>query len=88
MRVEKPHLIEGHAEGELAGIGRWRLFAEDGDSPLTAAVYEWDVSTTRPWMNLVAPIARPIFEWNHDWVMRNGGEGLARLLDCRLLAAD
>ena len=86
-RVEKPHLIEGEAEGELAGTGRWRMFAEDAESPLTAVVYEWNVSTTRPWMNLLTPVARPVFEWNHDWVMRNGGEGIARLLGCRLLAA-
>jgi hypothetical protein len=51
-------------------------------------VYEWNVATTRPWMNVLAPITRPVFAWNHDWVMRNGGEGLARLLTCRLLAAD
>jgi uncharacterized protein YndB with AHSA1/START domain len=87
-RVARPHLIEGQAEGELAGTGRWRLFEEDGAAPVTAVVYEWNVSTTRPWMNLLAPVARPVFAWNHDWVMRSGGEGLARLLGCRLLAMD
>ena len=39
-------------------------------------------------MNLLAPIARPIFAVNHDWVMRGGGEGLAKLLGARLLASD
>ena len=29
-RVERPHLLEGEAKGELAGVGRWRLFEEDG----------------------------------------------------------
>jgi uncharacterized protein YndB with AHSA1/START domain len=86
--VAKPYLLEGRAEGELAGVGRWRLFEQDGEKPVTAVVYEWSVSTSKPWMNLLAPIARPLFEWNHDWVMRNGGRGLAELLDCRLLAAD
>jgi uncharacterized protein YndB with AHSA1/START domain len=87
-RVLKPHLLEGQAQGELAGTGLWRLFEQDGETPVTAVVYEWNVSTTKPWMNLFAPIARPVFEWNHDWVMRNGGEGLAKLLGCRLLASD
>ena len=50
-------------------------------------LYEWDVGTKRRWMNLLAPIARPIFAWNHDYVMRNGAQGLARLLDARLLTA-
>ena len=82
-RVERPHLMEGHAVGELTGVGRWRLYERDG---VTAALYEWNVSTTRRWMNLLAPAARPIFEWNHDWVMARGGEGIARLLGCRLIA--
>jgi uncharacterized protein YndB with AHSA1/START domain len=85
-RVERPHLLEAQAVGELAGTGRWRLFEDDGETAMTAVVYEWNVTTSRRWMNLLAPIARPVFEWNHDWVMRNGGEGLARLLGCRLLA--
>jgi uncharacterized protein YndB with AHSA1/START domain len=84
-RVERPSLIEGEATGELAGTGRWRLFEEGG---LTAVLYEWNVRTTRPWMNALAPVARPIFKWNHDWVMRNGGTGIADLLEARLLAAD
>jgi uncharacterized protein YndB with AHSA1/START domain len=84
-RVERPHLLEGEASGELAGLGRWRLFDHDG---VTAVLYEWNVHTTRAWMNLLAPIARPIFAVNHDYVMRNGGAGLSRLLGAPLLAID
>ncbi len=69
--------------GELAGTGRWRLFEQDG---VTAVTYEWNVATTKRWMNLLAPIARPVFAWNHDWVMARGGEGLARRLGTRLVA--
>jgi hypothetical protein len=39
-------------------------------------------------MNLLAPLARPIFAVNHDYVMRNGGAGLEKLLGERLLASD
>ena len=84
-RVEKPYLLEGNAEGELAGVGRWRLFEQSG---VTAALYEWNVHTTRSWMNLLSPVARPIFAVNHDYVMRNGGQGLAKLLGVPLLAID
>ena len=31
-------------------------------------------------MNALAPLLRGIFEWNHNWVMRNGGTGIAQLL--------
>jgi uncharacterized protein YndB with AHSA1/START domain len=84
-RIERPHLMEGEAIGELTGTGRWRLFEGDGT---TAVVYEWDVRTTRRWMNLLAPLARPVFAWNHDVVMRQGGEGLARHLGARLLVVN
>jgi hypothetical protein len=84
-RVEPPVVLEGAASGGLEGVGRWRLFEDAG---VTAVLYEWNVSTTRRWMNLIAPLARPAFEWNHDWVMRNGALGIARVLGCRLLAAD
>ena len=84
-RVERPHLLEGNATGELAGVGRWRFFEENG---VTAVVYEWNVSTTKWWMNVLAPVARPAFQSNHDYVMRNGGEGIAKLLGARLLALD
>ena len=53
---------------------------------MTAVVYEWNVRTTKQWMNLLAPIARPVFAWNHDTVMGWGGEGLARRVGGRLLA--
>jgi uncharacterized protein YndB with AHSA1/START domain len=82
--VERPHLMQADAVGELSGVGRWRLFEADG---VTAVLYEWNVATSRAWMNLLAPVARPVFEWNHDWVMARGGEGIANLLGCRLLAS-
>ncbi len=82
-RIERPLLMAGRATGELTGTGTWRLYEQDG---VTAVTYDWRVATTKPWMNLVAPLARPVFEWNHDWVMAHGGEGLARRLGAELLA--
>jgi uncharacterized protein YndB with AHSA1/START domain len=84
LRKERPHLLAGEASGELAGMGTWRLSEGGG---LTTVLYEWDVRTARAWMNLLAPLARPLFAWNHDWVMKRGGEGLARLLGARLIVA-
>jgi uncharacterized protein YndB with AHSA1/START domain len=82
-QVEPLCLLQADAVGELTGVGRWRFYEEDG---ITAVLYEWNVATSKAWMNLLAPVARPVFEWNHDWVMARGGEGIARLLGCRLLA--
>ena len=45
-------------------------------------------STTKPWMNLVAPIARPLFTWNSKGVMLDAGAGLARFLEAPLVKAE
>ncbi|MGZ4271060.1 MAG: SRPBCC family protein [Solirubrobacteraceae bacterium] len=81
--AQRPWLLEGAADGELVGTGRWRLF--DGPAG-TAVVYEWDVATSRAWMNRIAPLARPAFAWNHNAIMRQGGAALARRLGVPLLA--
>ncbi len=76
-RVERPVLCEARADGGLSGDARWLLAERDGG---TTVNYEMSVATTRRWMNLAAPLARPIFTRSHDAVMRAGGEGLARRL--------
>lgn len=81
-KIEQPHLIEAEADGKLSGTGRWRFFAGSA----TAVTYEWRVRTTQRWMNAAAPIARPVFEWNHNVLMRRGGTGLASRLGVELLA--
>ena len=81
-RIDRPLVLEGEARGELEGVGRWRFYEGDG----TAVTYEWSVRTTKPWMNVVAPVGRPVFTWSHDVVMRWGGESLAQHLGARLLA--
>jgi carbon monoxide dehydrogenase subunit G len=84
-RLDPPWELELHAEGELAGSGRWLL---DQQGEITTVRYLWDVRTTRPWMNLVAPIARPLFTWNTKGVLLEAGRGLARLLEVPLIRAE
>lgn len=76
-RIEQYSVYAGTAEGELQGSGVWK-FSQQGE--ITVAEYDWNVETTEEWMNIVAPIARPVFEWNHDVIMKWGEEGLRRLL--------
>ncbi|MBX7054070.1 MAG: SRPBCC family protein [Pyrinomonadaceae bacterium] len=74
VRIEKHKLIEARAFGELDGLGLWQF--ESVTSDRTRIQYDWHVKTTKAWMNLLAPVARPFFRWNHDTIMRWGEEGL------------
>lgn len=84
-RIEPLVALEGEASGDLEGTGRWRFSTE---RDITIIHYHWNVRTRRGWMNALAPLARPLFQWNHDAVMREGGESLARLLDAQLVGIE
>jgi uncharacterized protein YndB with AHSA1/START domain len=78
-RREPPTSLVGSASGELEGPGDWSL-QEDGD--WTVVRYLWAPRTTRPWMNLLAPLpfVSEIFALNHHAVMRDGLKGIRRRL--------
>ncbi|WP_173064409.1 SRPBCC family protein [Sulfurimicrobium lacus] len=84
-RIEKLVAIEGTARGDLEGIGRWHFSRQDAVSVISC---EWHVRSTRWWMNLIAPLARPMFIRNHALVMAQGGEGLARRLGALLVGQE
>ena len=75
-------MVEGIACGDVEGVGRWSFTTEGA---LTVARYDWQVRPTACWMRLVTPLASPLFRWNHDILMKQGAEGLARRLNARLV---
>ena len=84
-RIEKCVAIEGAVQGDLEGVGRWHFISEGA---VSVVQYEWHVRSTRLWMNLIAPFARPMFIHNHGILMRQGAEGLARQLGAPLVAQE
>ena len=82
--IEPPTKLGGTASGELAGTGLWTL-TEDAPG-LTTVRYDWNVRTTRWWMNLLAPLAGGVFKSNHDYVMSGGLEGLTKLLGVKAIS--
>ncbi|MCE8033350.1 MAG: SRPBCC family protein [Halomonas sp.] len=76
-QVREPHLIEGEARGDVAGVGRWLL---DEERQGTRVRYTWHVRTMRPWLNLFSRVARPLVTWNHHAMMRAGAAGLSHYL--------
>jgi len=77
--VKEYSRLEGIASGELSGRGCWTFSSADADAS-THVRYDWEVDANKVWMRALAPILRPVFEWNHDYVMEKGRIGLhARL---------
>jgi uncharacterized protein YndB with AHSA1/START domain len=76
-RIERYAVIEGVASGELDGTGLWTFSNANG---VTTVRYDWNIVTTKRWMNLLAPVAKPFFQWNHDVVMEWGRECLEKKL--------
>lgn len=77
--------IELHAIGEVEGVGKWKFTrTEQG----TQVKYYWTVKTTQSWMNLLAVFVRPLLEWNHHTIMRQGGKRLAQSLKVPLLKSN
>jgi hypothetical protein len=76
-RRDPPGRLDVVAEGDVTGRGSWRLMEDDG---VTHGSYLWEVATTKRWMNVLAPVARPLFEWNHGRAIRSTLQGLATYL--------
>jgi uncharacterized protein YndB with AHSA1/START domain len=76
-RRERPHIIEATSDGELVGVGLWTLTRTPTG---TGVRYDWNVDASKAWMRALAPIARPMFEWNHDVIMKWGEAGLTARL--------
>jgi hypothetical protein len=55
---------------------------KDGD--ITIARYDWPLSTTKTWLNILSPLAKPLFGRNHKVEMSWGAESLAKRLDVKV----
>lgn len=71
-------LLHFTSAGDLDGYGSWS-FKEK--SSRTDMVIIWEVRTTKPWMNRLAFILKPLFIRGHHTVMKNGEKSLRALLE-------
>jgi hypothetical protein len=84
LRGDEPQVgVEARVTGRVRGTGRCRAAVVDGG---TLVRFDWWVRPEPSWMRMVAPVARPVFRWNHRALMAEGASGLARRLDTHLLA--
>jgi len=75
VEVDPGRRMDVVSGGDIVGRGRFLL--DDSPDGGTELSFVWLVETPKWWMNLLAPIARPAFTWNHDRLMTDFGTGLA-----------
>eukprot|EP00483_Globobulimina_turgida_P004611 UN04620 len=77
--MQKPGTLLLPSIGDLEGFGLWELFTSENDT--TIIKFTWKVKLRKTWMILIAPIARPLFVWNHRAVMNHGRIALSDKLE-------
>ena len=82
VQEEPSARVEWQVSGQLTGRGICSVRAVDGG---TLVWWDWVVRPQRTWMRLMAPIARPVFSWNHKELMDEGAAALAQQVGTRLL---
>jgi hypothetical protein len=82
VRDDRLLRAEAQVTGRVDGSGLCVATAIDGG---TLVRFDWWVRPQLAWMRAVAPLARPVFSWNHRSLMAEGAKSLARRLDTHLL---
>lgn len=71
-------VLEARMTGDLVGFSRW-VVGSDGRGG-TRLVFEEEAVPQKPIMRRLAPVARPLFRWNHARMMRSAQRGLRAYL--------
>jgi len=78
VEVEAPRYVRMQATGTIVGAGTWRLAEVDHG---TAVRFSWRVRPAARWLQLLTPVARPLFEAGHEAVVRDAVHAAAAVLD-------
>jgi len=73
IHEDPPHEFKIRASGELEGTGLWKLH-QDGE--MTEVTFFWDVRAQKTLVRWLSFLLKPLFIWNHDWVMKTGETAL------------
>lgn len=78
VEANAPTYLKTVTRGQLEGTGVWQ-FEQQG--PTTHATWTWIVNSNHPLLNLLEPIAKPLFRWSHNDASAKGHRGLKHLLE-------
>jgi len=66
-------IIDARLSGDMEGTVKWTV-TDSGEG--ATLVYDQEVSTHKRLLDVLAPVARPGFKFNHSLMMRHGQAGL------------
>lgn len=72
-QFDRPHQIISDSRGDFVGRGVWTL---KQDGPYVLISFEWRVSVQKPFLRYFSFLLRPLFIWNHNWVMEKWKKSL------------
>jgi mannose-6-phosphate isomerase-like protein (cupin superfamily)/uncharacterized protein YndB with AHSA1/START domain len=71
--LDSPRTITADVDGDLRGRGTWTLTPTRRG---THVRFDWQVHADRKLLQVLTPLLRPIFRWNHNWAIARAKEGL------------
>lgn len=78
--ITYPTQVQFRSSGDLVGTASWSF---SGSRRHTEIHIDWQVVTTKWWMNRLAIILKPIFIYNHNRLMSSGERGLESFLSTK-----
>ena len=78
--LNKPYGFTSEVTGDLVGLGVWS-FKQDGS--WVDITFNWEVAVEKPFLRFFSFFLRPVFNWNHNWVMKKWEESLRSELRSR-----
>lgn len=83
VEIESPRRIHSLVRGELVGTATYTFDSTNLGAKVRIA---WHVSTAKRWMDVLTPVAKPLFVWAHHTFMREGCVALVDRLGARLIS--
>lgn len=84
--IDPPNGFTIEVRGDFDGRGVWTL-VQDGDAVIVR--FDWRINADKPLLRYGSPVLKPIFTWNHRWIMARGRESLAlEILRRRAVSAE
>ena len=66
IEANPPHQFISRAKGDLNGRGIWTFVPRCMGTDIT---FDWKITVQKPLLRYTSFFLKPVFEWNHDWIM-------------------